>query len=120
MLRCSSSRIHSLRSAGLVHPQYRFIPLYPANSFPLHSSNIMSVVLYFFSGSPLRLAIGIGTSLRKTSLCPKSRYASGNLIFFPAVSLILLHFASPCSLTAVLGFRRLFDCRNPATALHEK
>ena len=40
----------TLRSAGLLHPQYRFIPLHSASYVPLHSSRIMSVALYFFSG----------------------------------------------------------------------
>jgi hypothetical protein len=54
----------------------------------------------------------------KTSLCPKSRNAFGCLMFFPRrFTLFLLHFASRTSPAAILGFRWLFDCRNPATAL---
>ncbi len=54
----------------------------------------------------------------KTSLCPKSRNAFGYLLFFPRrYTLFLLHFAFRSSPAAILGFRWLFDCRNPATAL---
>ncbi len=54
----------------------------------------------------------------KTSLLPKSRNASGYPLFFPRrFTLFLLHFASRSSPAAILGFRRLFDCRNPATSL---
>jgi hypothetical protein len=57
----------------------------------------------------------------KTSLRPKSRNASGCLIFFPRrFTLFSLHFASRSSPAAILVFRWLFDYRNPATALLDK
>jgi hypothetical protein len=104
----------TLRSAGLLHPQYRFIPFHSASYVPLHSSRIMSVTLYFFSGCSFAQPSG----LAPLALCPKSRNAKGCLLFSPRSStLLLLHFASRPSPAAILGFRWLFDCRNPATAL---
>ena len=52
-LRCFVPHLHTfstLRSAGLMHPQYRFIPFRSVNYATLHSSSIMSAALYFFSG----------------------------------------------------------------------
>ena len=84
-LHCFVPHLHTfstLRSAGLMHPQYRFIPLHFASYVPLHSSRIMSAALYF---SAVALSHSHRGWLRsvKTSLCPKSRNAIGYLIFFP-------------------------------------
>ena len=48
----SSSHALFLRSAGLLHPQYRFIPLRSAGYAPLHSSRIMSVAPGFLAVAP--------------------------------------------------------------------
>ena len=53
----------------------------------------------------------------KTSLRPKSRNAFGCLIFFPRrITHAALHSTSQ-GLRCVPVLQRLFDCRNPATAL---
>ena len=69
----------TLRSARLLHPQYRFIPLHSAGYAPLHSSSMVSVAPYFFSGCSFAQPSG----LAPLALCPKSRNAKGCLIFFP-------------------------------------
>jgi hypothetical protein len=61
----------TLRSAGLLHPQYRFIPFHSAGCVPLHSSRIMSVALYFFSGCSFAQPSG----LAPLALCLKLRNA---------------------------------------------
>lgn len=50
LFRSSSSHGRFLRSSGLLHPQFSFIPLRSASYAPLLSSSIMSAAPYFFSG----------------------------------------------------------------------
>ena len=109
-----------LRSAGLLHPQYRFIPFRSAGYTPLHSSSIMSVAPYFFSGCSFAQPSG----LAPLALCPKSRNAPQKKrdysYHFPRrFTLAVLLFTSQ-GLRYVPVLRWLFDCRNPATALLEK
>ena len=49
-LRSQSPHVPYLRSLGLLHPQYRFIPLRSASYAPLHSSSIMYAAPSSFSG----------------------------------------------------------------------
>ena len=98
----SSSHARFLRSVGLMHPQYSFIPFRSASYVTLHSSSIMSAALSVFSGcsfaQPSGLApltsfqLSISNRLLTTSLlhshpirslCPKSRNAYGCFLFFP-------------------------------------
>lgn len=90
--RCFVPHLHTvstLRSVGLMHPQYRFISLQSfvrltlhfislkALSFlSLHSSRIMSAALSVFSGCSFAQPSGLAPFV-KTSLCPKSRNAYG-------------------------------------------
>ena len=60
-VRSSTSPFSSLRSSGLLHPQYRFIPFRSVNYATLHSSSIVSAALYIFSGGALRPAIRVGS-----------------------------------------------------------
>ena len=96
-----------------MHPQYRFIPFHFASYVTLHSSRIMSAALSVFSGCSFAQPLG----LAPLALCPKSRNATGCLIFFPRrFTLLSLHYSSQ-GLRFILGLAWLFDCRNTATAL---
>jgi hypothetical protein len=71
LFRSSSPHGRFLRSSGLLHPQYRFIPFRSVNYAPLHSSSIMSVAPYFFGGCSFAQPSG----LVPFALHPKSRNA---------------------------------------------
>ena len=48
-----------LRSVGLMHPQYRFIPFHFASYVSLHSSRIMSAALGVLSGCSFAQPLGL-------------------------------------------------------------
>lgn len=108
--------VSTLRSVGLMHPQYRFISLHSASYVSLHSSRIMSAALSFFSGCSFAQPSG----LAPLALYPKSRNAKGWLIFFPRRYTLLSLHSTSLSLRFILGLVWLFDCRNTASSLLEK
>jgi hypothetical protein len=86
LFRSSSSHVHFLRSAGLLHPQYRFIPLHFARSVTLHSSSIISVALYFFSGCSFAQPSGLAPFREKRHFALNQGTPPAIPYFFPAVS----------------------------------
>ena len=97
-MRCFVPHLHTfstLRSAGLMHPQYRFIPFRSVNYATLHSSSIMSAALYFFSGCSFAQPLGLAPFGEKPHFALNQGTLTLTFIFSPTFHArsLTLHFA---------------------------
>ncbi len=121
-MRCFVPHLHTfstLRSVGLMHPQYRFIPFRFVNYATLHSSSIMSAALNIFSGCSFAQPLGLAPFGEKPHFALNQGTLSLTFISSPP-----FHARSTTLSLRKLRFvpvlRWLFDCRNTATSLLAK
>ena len=97
-MRCFVPHLHTfstLRSVGLMHTQYRFIPFHFASYVTLHSSRIMSAALSVFSGCSFAQPLGLAPFREKRHFALNQGTLPLTFTFSPPFHArsITLHFA---------------------------